>query len=158
LWFNMLALVISGNIKSRLEKDAMTLEEPKSIECPECEKKQLTTIWRSINVTLDPDARASLFEGKINVFECDSCGYSGFIPVPLMYHDMDRKFCVQYYPFELLDKEDFFIQFDAEGCLSTKAFADINLPEYMRRQHIVFVMDEMIRYIDFRERLSKAGN
>jgi RNA polymerase subunit RPABC4/transcription elongation factor Spt4 len=135
----------------------MTLEEPKTIECPECGQKQLTTIWRSLNVTTDPEIKASLFEGKINIFECDSCGYSGFIPVPLMYHDMDKKICIQYYPFELLDQEDFFLQFDSEGSLNLKTFAEINLPDYMRRQHIVFDMDEMIRYIEFRERLSAAG-
>jgi predicted RNA-binding Zn-ribbon protein involved in translation (DUF1610 family) len=134
----------------------MTLEEPKNIECPECGTKQMVTIWRSLNVTTDPEIKNALFDGKINVFECDKCGYSGFIPVPLMYHDMNKKICVQYYPFELLDHDEFFVQFDAEGGLNTKTFADINLPEYIRKQHIVFDMDEMIRYIDFRDRLSEA--
>lgn len=131
----------------------MTLEEPKNIECPECGKKQITTIWRSMNVSTDPEIKSSLFEGKINIFECDACGYSGFIPVPLLYHDMEKKFCVQYYPFELIDQEEFFIQFDMDGGLNRETFAQLELPEYMRRQHIVFDMDEMIRYIEFRERL-----
>ena len=41
--------------------------------------------------------------GKINVFDCDGCAQKLAIPVPLLYHNMARRFLLQFYPFEDFD-------------------------------------------------------
>jgi hypothetical protein len=36
------------------------------IECPECKEKQPTTVWHSLNSSLDPEDKELLLAGKIN--------------------------------------------------------------------------------------------
>lgn len=123
--------------------------------CPWCKHKQTVTVWESINVTLDPDLRVKLFEGKINVFKCDSCGKETFISIPLMYHDMTKKFCVQYYPPEYLEIEEFYENFDPKGHFLFEGIPKkiLEIGEYIMKPHIVFSIEEMILYIIFRETL-----
>ncbi len=125
----------------------MTLEQAGTVGCPDCGREQEIQIWRSINVSARPELKTMLFEGKINIFECPSCGSKARIAVPLMYHDMDRQYCVHYVPPEDLDDTTLGM-FEKDGTLRA------DLPEYMRAQHIVFEMSEMIRYVLFRDRLS----
>ncbi len=46
---------------------------PCPLQCPHCGNEQKLEIWESINVTLDPEVKAKLLAGKINVFICDKC-------------------------------------------------------------------------------------
>ncbi len=79
----------------------MTIERMEEIDCPKCGKKQTETIRDTINVTLNPELKEKLFQGEINKFRCKVCGNEAFISLPLFYHDMDKKYCVQYYPVRL---------------------------------------------------------
>lgn len=122
------------------------------IECPECGKSQETIVWDSINVDLDANLRDRLFASEINQFRCPSCGHEALLSTPLLYHDTTRQFCVQYFPPESLGApERAFQEYDAAGRL------DIGLPvekkegRYLTAPHVVFDMNEMIRYILFRE-------
>ena len=78
----------------------MTMKRVEEIECPKCGRKQTETLYETINVTLNHDLKQKLFEGEINRFRCKSCGNEAYISLPLLYHDMGRKYCVQYYPFD----------------------------------------------------------
>lgn len=120
-----------------------------NLECPDCGNKQETTVWDSVNVKLDPDLKKKLFDAQINVFSCEKCGKKTFINAPLLYHDMTQQFCVQYYPPESLDQREFFRRFKPDG-----SFANTGMPAYIVRPHIVFRMDEMLRYVIFRDRLN----
>ncbi len=135
----------------------MTYIKTETVTCPQCNKEQNVIIHSTLNVTLDPGLREDLFNGRINIFECSSCGYHAMIGTPLLYHDMEHNFAIQYYPEESLDEEDFFKQFDHDltrnddmGLPSTE-----KMPRYLLFPHIVFDMQEMMRYIVFRERLLK---
>ncbi|MGB9592277.1 MAG: CpXC domain-containing protein, partial [Candidatus Kryptoniota bacterium] len=64
-------------------------------------------VWESLNVTVDSDLKKKLFAGEINKFECEKCGNKAFVNAPILYHDMEQQFCVQYYPSEMLDDSDF---------------------------------------------------
>ena len=85
------------------------------IECPECGHKQETHVWHSVNVSLDPELKEQLFNGKINLFACSECEQKSLINVPLLYHDMHNQFCIQYFPFDALEDSNFLEQFSAEG-------------------------------------------
>lgn len=132
----------------------MSLRESRSFQCPKCQCEYVVEVWQSINVTEEPEGRNLLLDGNINVFSCSNCGYQALISVPLMYHDMELEFCVQFYPFEFIEREEVLMQFERDGSINVDAFKGLPLPEYMRTRHIVFHMDELIRYILFREKIA----
>jgi hypothetical protein len=112
-------------------------------------------VWDSLNVTLDNELKKKLYDAEVNIFECEKCGKQTFINAPLLYHDMTQQFCVQYYPPDSIDDVDFLLQFNTDG-----SFAMTGMPAafsktmaYLTRPHIVFDMNEMIRYVAFRDRI-----
>ena len=131
----------------------MTKVAEHELTCPECGTQQQVHVWDSINVGLDPSLRRQLFDAEINMFRCDSCGHEAFLDVPLLYHDMPRRFCAQYLPPELLDDPSSFGEYTAEG----KVDVGLSITGYLAEPHVVFEMDEMIRYIRFRELLCDRG-
>ena len=135
----------------RSEGDAMSKTILQTIQCTQCGYNQETTIWESINVTVDPQLKEKFFAGEINIFECENCGEHVFINAPLLYHDMTGEFCVQYYPFEALAEPEFLRQFNSEGFIAIPGIPA--LVEYLIRPHIVFDMTEMIRYVIFRDQV-----
>jgi hypothetical protein len=131
----------------------MSSESPEELTCRVCGNKQVTTLWDSINVTLDPELKDKLFAGEINVFTCEKCCEKRTVNAPLLYHDMTLLFCVQFYPPEALGDIDFFRQFKADGSMLMD-----NIPAqfaksgaYLVNPHIVFNMTEMINYVAFRD-------
>lgn len=107
----------------------------------------------SINVTLDPLLRDRLLSGDINVLSCDLCKNSALIQTPLLYHDMKREFCVQYYPPEAIDDAEFMKQFDQEVQFKLDGLPARLAGRYLSHPHVVFDLNEMIRYVLFREKL-----
>jgi len=140
----------------------MSHERPVEAECPQCGAARSVTIWDSLNADINPEAREELFQGKINAFECASCHVTVLLPVPLLYHDMGRRFVVQYFPAEALDDDAFLDRFTTDGTDRSTAEMFDKAPEalramrrldYMQRPHIVFDMGELVRYVVFRERV-----
>lgn len=132
----------------------MSINESKIIVCPHCQHEQTIQIWQSLNVSLDKDAKKDLFEGKINLMECEKCHQKTLVPVPLLYHDPARKYAVQYYPTAIIRNEQFLSQFKIDGTYAGDQDIQLEAPDYMRRLHIVFNMNELVTYIVFREVLA----
>jgi len=131
----------------------LSIHENQTVNCPKCAHEQNADIWSSINVSLNPEGRNKLFDGEINRFKCEKCGYEALIPAPLLYHDPNRKFAVHYFPPESIKKVKFLEQFDLYGKLTVGDKLDFDIPEYMLDIQIVFNMDELITYVIFREML-----
>ena len=135
----------------------MSLESVTDVQCPECGHNQAVTVWRSLNADVTPEAREDLLAGRINVFQCEQCDCQAELKVPLLYHDMHRRFLVQYHPFEALDDPEFFREYDARGervaAAQMSGMASGGGMEYPARVHVVFQMSELVRYVVFRERL-----
>jgi hypothetical protein len=130
----------------------MSFQHDFEITCPECGMKQKTTVWRSINATVDPELRIALFEGKVNWFVCKKCGHSAEVTFDLLYNDMRREFLVQYYPFHWLEEDERLASFTAAG--EWASGMDGEGDGYMfEPAHVVFDMGELVRYVIFRERL-----
>lgn len=125
----------------------MTKQASFEMECPQCHAKQETRIWQSVNVDVSPGLKEKLFNGEINVFNCTKCAHVEPLEVSLLYHDMQRKFLVCYVPLSYLDEKDALNQFTKSGDMHGGAS-----PEF-ERIHVVFDMNELLRYIVFRERL-----
>lgn len=133
----------------------MTQMDSHKVNCPQCGHLQEAVAWRSLNVSLDPNLKEKLFNGEINVFVCQKCENKALINVSLLYHDMDRKYCVQYYPEEVIGDSEFLKSFTKDGKLKMDRLSTMmgGIGQYMAEPHIVFDLNEMIRYIEFRDRL-----
>jgi hypothetical protein len=126
-----------------------------SMTCPQCGHIQNVDIWSALNISRNPELRHRLFKADINVFRCETCDHKALINVPLLYHDMRRQYCVQYYPKDFLDNEDFLSQFTQDGKmdLSATPIAPEAEAHYLTKPHIVFSLNEMILYIEFRDKV-----
>lgn len=130
----------------------MSLQTPIKVQCPACQHQQQVEIWESINADLNPEAKAELFAGTINGFNCEACGQRAMVNAPLFYHDMTRQFCAAYEPSESLDNPGFYKRFNLNG----KVILNLGLvpsPEYFLDQITFFTLHELLFYITFRERL-----
>ena len=52
----------------------MSLPEPGSVTCRACGHEQPFTVWRSLNVTLDPEQKQELLDGRLTRSTCQQCG------------------------------------------------------------------------------------
>ena len=130
----------------------MTLQSTQQLDCPNCGNSQEVTIWQTVNVTLDPSLRELLAERRINAFHCGECGLAAYLGVPLLYHDMRRRFCVQFYPAEAIPDYYFIAMFEPALPTFMRSFADLPL-EYVTQPHLVFDMDDLLHCVEFFERL-----
>jgi len=132
----------------------MTQVKMVDVICPKCQNGQEVKVYDALNVTLNPAEKATLFEGQINVFECDVCGYKALLAVPFLYHDMERAFCVYYFPAEYVEDDDFILNWvTADGKLRIPQVSGGKFPAYMTEAQIVFSMQELLNYVVFRQRL-----
>jgi hypothetical protein len=128
------------------------------LECPACGNKQQVKVWSSVNITLNPELKEKVMNYEINQFNCDACANTAFINTPLLYHDMDRKYCVQYYPLESLTNPEFLESFSRDGSLikdqpleKIKISPLLAASEYLFKPHIVFDIQELVHYVMFRD-------
>ena len=134
----------------------MTIKEEQLMGCPVCGHKQITEFYQAINVKLNPELKEKLFNGRLNMFVCEECGKRAVVDLVFLYHDMDKRFCVQYCPIEFVNQQSDKLSdmYTVDGKLNVPA--NIQLPEaaqYMYEPHIVLSLDEMIRYVQFRDAL-----
>jgi hypothetical protein len=121
-------------------------------------------LWESIDADPDADARLALFEARINRFDCPACDFDALVPVPLLYHDRRRQYVAQFFPFGLLEEQEFVARFTADGRdrkvaeAFEQALAARKIPPGAEpmQPHVVFDMAELVRYVLFRERVFDA--
>ncbi len=133
----------------------MSIKQTMEIECPKCGINKEVVVWKSINVQLNPEAKKELLEAKTNLFHCGICSFEQIVPVVLLYHDMEKEFCVQFFPFNSLDDKRFLENFTDDGKSDLRRTGEEDPPDYFRNTHIVFSMDELVRYVIFRDRLAE---
>ena len=56
------------------------------------------TVWNSITVKDSEDLKHDLLTGKVNMFRCPSCSYSALMPIPMLYHDEDKRLMISFSP------------------------------------------------------------
>jgi hypothetical protein len=70
----------------------MSLPAPVTVSCPICQHRFQFVVWKTINVTVDPELRKRVLDGSIRDATCPSCEADSCINADLIYHDMDRDF------------------------------------------------------------------
>ena len=131
------------------------------VECPSCRTRQDILVWHSIDATLNPTVKEQLVTGRINYFDCNSCDFEGFISAPLVYHDGEKKIFACYVPLECCDNPEYLRDtFTPKGTIRQglpEDPKDSEGLEYLEHPHIVFSMEELIRYVLFRDRLVQVS-
>ena len=109
------------------------------------------TLWESVNVKLDPNLKDDLLKQRLNVFFCEKCEWSGSVDVSMLYHDMEKGFCVQYVAKEDMKSPEFYRSITKQGTLQLDPISVKIAPEYLKKPHYVFSMKEVILYVAFRD-------
>lgn len=132
----------------------MTATNEIEVTCPQCGAITPTELVQGIVADTDDRLREVLFNGEINTFFCDSCGYEGFLEASILYIDIVRRFCVQYLPEETLSGVDYLADYSSDGTFLRELDLPVEgLGEFLMEPHVVFDLDEVRRYITFRELL-----
>lgn len=71
------------------------------VSCPQCKQPILANIEQLFDVTADPNAKQRLLGGVANIVRCQTCGYQGSIPSPIIYHDNEKDLLLTFFPPEL---------------------------------------------------------
>lgn len=69
--------------------------------CPQCRQPIVANIEELFDITSDPSAKQRLLSGAANVAQCQTCGFQGQIPTPIIYHDNDKDLLLTFFPPEL---------------------------------------------------------
>ena len=76
----------------------MSMPRGMKITCPDCQKEGNFTIWHSINVDVDPETREKVKSGELFEYTCKNCGKKNLVEYRFLYHDMENKFLIWYFP------------------------------------------------------------
>lgn len=71
------------------------------ISCPQCRQPVVAIVEQLFDVSTEPGAKQRLLGGVSNFAACRSCGYSGPLATPIVYHDADKELLLTYFPPEL---------------------------------------------------------
>jgi hypothetical protein len=71
------------------------------ISCPNCGNNYTAEVHQVIDVGRNPELKAALLSGQINMAVCPSCGTAGQLSSPMVYHDPEHELFMVYVPQEL---------------------------------------------------------
>jgi hypothetical protein len=74
---------------------------PIQITCPSCKTKYTAQVQSIVDVGENPQLKAALLRGQLNVVVCPSCHISGMVSAPLLYHDPQKELLLLFIPPEL---------------------------------------------------------
>ena len=71
------------------------------INCPSCGTNYPAEVHQVIDIGRNPELKAALLSGQINMAVCPSCGAAGQLSSPMVYHDPEHELFMVYVPQEL---------------------------------------------------------
>jgi len=80
--------------------------QPVQLQCPACGTPFRTGIYTLLDVTEQPELKAALLSGQLNVAVCPNCRTASMLAAPLIYHDGNKQLCLVYFPQELNSRPD----------------------------------------------------
>lgn len=131
----------------------MTIRRHIEVACPNCGVSNQVLVWDTINAQVSPEAKTALLCGEINVLVCQGCKQTCGIEKSLLYHDMENKFMVWYFPFTWVQDGEIFNVITPDGQI--KGIGYFPEADYAGTIHYVFDMSELVRYIKFRDVLTE---
>ncbi len=77
-----------------------------SITCPRCRTAFTTRVHDIVDVGREPGLKQALLQGQVNVATCPSCGQTGMLVLPFLYHDPDKDLLLIFLPDQLSMKPE----------------------------------------------------
>jgi hypothetical protein len=71
---------------------------PIQISCPSCKTKYTAQVQSIVDVGENPQLKAALLRGQLNVVVCPSCHVPGVVSAPLVYHDPQKELLLLFIP------------------------------------------------------------
>lgn len=71
------------------------------ISCPNCHTQFPGEIEQTIDAQTEPNLKARLLSGNLNVQRCPNCGAAFQVGAPLLYHDGSKELLISFTPMEL---------------------------------------------------------
>lgn len=112
-------------------------------DCQNCGANNRILVWDSINAQVNPEAKTALLCGEINVFACQRCEKTFNIEKSLLYHDMENKFMVWYFPFAWVHDGEIFNTITPDGQI--KGMQYFPGVVYAGSIHYVFDINELVK-------------
>lgn len=75
--------------------------QPVQLTCPNCGTSFRTAVYTLVDVTDQPELKAALLSGQLNVAVCPNCRTASMLSAPLVYHDANKQLCFVFFPQEL---------------------------------------------------------
>ena len=127
--------------------------------CKACHTPVTIFGWLVIDVAQYPDLKRQLLQGFMNVAPCPACSRPCSLEVPVLYRDATLGFAVQYIPAQHRSHPSFLRMCTPDGRMATPSTTGHgDAPStMMQTPHVVFAMDEMMAYVQFRDRISIFG-
>lgn len=72
-----------------------------TVNCPQCRQPVQAVIEQLFDVTAEPESKRRLLGRVSNYVRCQTCGYQGALPTPIVYHDNEKELLLTYFPSEL---------------------------------------------------------
>lgn len=66
------------------------------LQCPHCGNAGFVDVYKSVNVSNDPELREKVFCSSLNILKCEKCANETIVNAPVLYHDMEHFFMIQY--------------------------------------------------------------
>ena len=70
------------------------------VTCPNCQRQFQTPVEQILDARTNPDAKARVLNGLVNVASCPHCGAAGALNLPFIYHDPEKELALIYMPME----------------------------------------------------------
>jgi hypothetical protein len=69
--------------------------------CPNCQQPIIAEIQQVIDGGKNPQQKDLILAGGLNIVQCQTCGFQGQLPVPVVYHDAEKEILFTYSPPDL---------------------------------------------------------
>jgi len=117
----------------------MSIESEYSLTCS-CGRMFYADLYDTVNVTAEPELRASIMERRLNVVECPRCHQRCYVDKPFLYHDMERELLLYIYPVACASQEAG-LRDEIAGCVRSMAHQKV-----LRRKTIgvLFGVDRLV--------------
>jgi hypothetical protein len=66
--------------------------------CPNCSQPMVAEIFQVIDAKREIQLKEILLAGGLNFAQCQSCGFQGQLPIPLVYHDNEKELLLTFSP------------------------------------------------------------
>lgn len=75
--------------------------QPVQLACPSCGTRFRSLVYTLVDGGEQPELKAALLTGQLNVAVCPACGMASMLSTPLIYHDAGKQLFLVYVPQEL---------------------------------------------------------